>query len=1094
MALYKGIFAFLTILLLSSCIKQEGNENLFAEHTLPFSNTLNSTVELNILNYLYYYNGAGVAIADFNNDALLDIYLTGNQTSDALLINSGNLLFERRSLPNNDPSYFSTGVTTVDINNDGLLDIYVSQVSTHLDLKGHNRLYVNQGETYKDVTFKEESAKYGLDLSGLFTQASFFDYDKDGDLDVYLLKHSVHPNTNYNKGAIRYLTDSLNGDRLLQNNNGIFKDVSREAGILQNKISYGLGLSTTDINNDGYPDIYVGNDFFENDYLYINQQDGTFKEVNTTQNRLKHTSHFSMGNDIADINNDGLADIISVDMLPEKLEILKKSGTEYGYPIYQNNLRNGYNPQFMQNTVHLNKGENRFTEIAFQSGVAATEWSWSPLAADFDGDGHKDIFITNGIQGATNDMDFINFISNDAIQKRLGKGMLEEDLNFISKIPVQKAPNYFYKNNGDCTFTDYTSSWFSQTPSLSNGSAYGDLDNDGDLDLVLNNVNSPAQILENLSQDLDSLNYVTIQFAGSLRNPYGIGAKVLAHSKNHTQYFENTSTRGFLSAVAPEITIGLSKDSLDSLKIIWPNGQSQTIEEIPINQTFKVSQDDATSRHYNKTKDSLPLLLHVTPNLITYEHKDATSLDFSRDPLIPYASSNLGPHITAGDLNNNGLDDLVTLGAKGHETTLQIQQQDGSFIEQPLPQAKRHLIHEDVHSVIFDANGDSKNDLLILSGGNEFTKGAPLQPRLYIQQENGLRFRESIFHNIPINAITASAIDLDNDGDLDLSISANTVPREFGQTPNQHLFENDGNGQFKDISSTYGAALQHMGNVYDLKWIDIDGNGYKDAVAVGHWMPITIFLNDGNSFTKQENNLVQAKGWWNTVEVADFDKDGDLDIISGNWGNNTRLQATKELPITLYRNDFDNNGRIDPIVTYYYQGVETTIATKDELVKQLPIINKKFISYEYFAKSSLSDLLTPKKLKEASKKQITTLSSMYFENLGNGSFKSTPLPFMAQVSAVMDMQVDDFNNDGFLDIFLVGNLYEISTQLGRLDGLDGLLLLNNKKGFFQELKKQHNFNINGPARSIAKLEIKGKTHYIVGLNNQAPVLLKKNQE
>lgn len=1067
---------------------------LFTEHNLNFSNSLKPSTQLNILNYLYYYNGAGTALGDFNDDGLLDIYLTGNQTADALLINVGNLQFERQSLPDNDPTYFSTGVTTVDINNDGLLDIYISQASTHLDLKGSNRLYINQGEVNGQVSFKENAQEYGLDFSGLFTQASFFDYDKDGDLDVYLLKHSVHPNTNYNKGSIRYLTDSLNGDLLLQNNNGIFKDVSKKAGILQNKISYGLGLSTTDLNNDGYPDIYIGNDFFENDYLYINQQDGTFKEVNTTQNRLKHTSHFSMGNDIADLNNDGLADIVSVDMLPENLEILKTAGTEYGYPIYQNNLRNGYQPQFMQNTLHLNKGQNSFAEIAFQSGIAATEWSWSPLAADFDGDGYKDLFISNGIQGATNDMDFINFISNDEIQSRLGKGMLEEDLNFISKIPVQKAPNYFFKNNGDLTFTNKTSSWHDLIPSLSNGSAYGDLDNDGDLDLVINNVNSPAQVLENLSRDLDSLNYLTLKFKGDTSNPFAIGAKVIAHSNHHTQYFENVSTRGYLSAVAPEITIGLGKHTLDSLEIIWPNGHFQTLQEIKLNQTLHVSIEDATARAYQDFQQNDPNpFLQIASIPLSYKHQDATSLDFSRDPLIPYASSNLGPYIAAGDLTNNGLDDLVTLGAKGHETTLQIQQQDGSFKEQPLPQAKDQTIHEDIHSVIFDANGDGKNDLLILSGGNEFTQGTPLQPRLYIQQDDGLRFRESIFQTIQLNAITASAVDLDNDGDLDLSISANTTPREFGKTPTQYLFENDGEGQFTDISSTYGAELQNIGNVYDLKWVDIDDNGYPDAIIAGHWIPITVLLNDGDSLRKQPNNLTHNTGWWNTLEVADFDQDGDLDIIAGNWGHNTRLQASQEHPITLYRNDFDANGRVDPIVTYYYQGVETTIATKDELVKQLPIINKKFISYADFAKASLSDLLTTEKLKEASKKQITTLSSMYFENLGNGNFKSTPLPFMAQVSAVMDMQIDDFNNDGYLDVFLVGNLYEISTQLGRLDGLGGLLLLNDQKGFFTKPKTQHNFNINGPARSITKLEIKGKTHYIVGLNNDRPVLLKNAQ-
>ena len=1093
--MYKGIFLIVSVLFFSSCTHQEEKQSkLFLEHSLPFSNTLESSKELNILNYLYFYNGAGVALGDFNNDALIDIYLTANQEKDGLFINKGNLEFGPHALPNNLDTHFSTGVTTVDINNDGLLDIYVCQASTHLDLKGHNRLYVNKGTVDGHVSFEEQSATYGLNLSGLFTQASFFDYDLDGDLDIYLLKHSVHPNSNYNKGAFRYTNDPENGDLLLENTDGFFKDVSQEAGILQTKISYGLGISTTDINQDGYPDIYIGNDFFENDYLYINQKDGTFKEVNTTENRLKHTSHFSMGNDIADINNDGLADIVSVDMLPEDLETLKAAGTEYGYSIYQNNLRNGYQPQYMQNTLHLNRGNAQFAETAFQSGISSTEWSWSPLIADFNADGLKDIFISNGIQGATNDMDFINFISNDAIQKRLGKGMLEEDLSFIKKIPQKKTPNYFYQNNSGTQFSDVTEQWFSKTPSLSNGSAYADLDNDGDLDLIINNVNAPAQILENQIRNQDSTSYLKICFKGSTKNTFGIGAKLITYTPERTQHFENTSTRGYMSATAPEVVIGF-QDALvvDSIRVIWPTGKYDTHRNIETNKTLTFNHKDASGNYYDEFSPAKHNFLTNTALPIQYKHSDATSLDFNRDPLIPYASSNLGPHIAAGDLNNDGLDDIVTLGAKGKATSIQFQQDNGGFKASPLDDHKDYHINEDVFSLVFNANGDNKNDLLILSGGNEFLKGKPLQPRFYIQEDDGLRFRESVFQNMSLNASTASAVDIDNDGDLDVSISSNTVPREFGKTPQQYLFENDGTGHFKDISSSYGAPLQNIGNVYDLKWEDIDGNGYKDAIVAGHWMPITILLNDGKRLQLQKSNLDQMNGWWNTLEVADFDKDGDLDIIAGNWGENTRLTASEEFPITLYRSDFDDNGREDPIVTYYYQGKETTIATKDELVKQLPFINKEFISYADFAKARLDEVLPAKKLKDASQKHISTLSSMFFENEGDGTFTPTPLPFMAQVSAVMDMQLDDFNNDGYPDVLLVGNLYEISTQLGRLDGLDGLLLLNDKKGFFIEASQQ-NFNISESARSVTKLDIKGKTHYIVGINNDSPVLLQKTEE
>ena len=1085
----------LPLLILFSCQNNTSKEyTLFTEHTLHFKNQLRTSTDLNILNYLYYYNGAGVALTDFNNDDLLDIYLTGNQQEDVLYINKGNLTFQPIPLPENDPENFSTGVTTVDINQDGLMDVYVSQVSGHLKLTGHNRLYINQGLTNGTPTFKESSAEYGLNFSGYFTQASFFDYDLDGDLDIYLLKHSVHPNSNYTKGNIRYKPDTRNGDMLLENDKGVYTDVTETSGILQTKISYGLGLSTSDINQDGYPDIYIGNDFYENDYLYINQKDGTFKEVNTTLNRLKHTSHFSMGNDIIDLNNDGLPDILSVDMLPENLETLKAAGTEYGYPIYQNQLRNGYKPQYMQNTFHLNRGNGEFSEIAFQSDIAATEWSWSPLAADFDGDGYKDIFISNGIAGATNDMDFINFISDQSIQQRLGSGMQEEDLDFIKKLPQKKTPNYFFKNQGTTEFTDVTSKWFSKIPSLSNGAAYGDLDNDGDLDLVINNLNAPVQILENKFNTEDQVNYIKIHFKGDSLNRNGIGAKVHLHSQDIYQYFENAPTRGFLSSVPPEITAGIGvSQKIDSLIVVWQDGSFQKIQDVLPNITLTLNQDDAASNYYQLTREKQPKFLTNVPLLLDYTHMDATSLDFSRDALIPYASSNAGPKLQTGDLNNDGLDDIVALGAKSLETVIFLQEKDGAFSTKSIEDSASHKIHEDVSSVIFDANGDRKNDLLIVSGGNEFTKGKPLEPRLYIQEEEGLRFRESVFQNIFINASSAQAIDLDNDGDLDLNVSSDIVPREFGKTPTQYLFKNDGKGNFEDVSATFGTSLRDIGNVYDVQWQDIDGNGFPDAVVVGHWMPVSILLNDGYSLQPLKTNISDITGWWNSIELADFDQDGDLDIVAGNWGENTRLKASQEHPIQLYRNDFDDNGRADPVVTYFYQDQETTIATKDELVKQLPFINKKYLSYNAFAKASLKEIFPKQKLKEANLKKVTELRTMYFENLGNGNFKSTPLPFLAQISSVFDIVVDDFNNDSYQDMLLVGNNYEISTQLGRLDASQGLVLLNDQNGFFTQVTQQ-NFNISGPARSATKLDINGKTHYIVGINNDKPILLQKIED
>ncbi len=1063
---------------------------------ISFSNTITNTTQLNILNYLYFYNGAGIAIADFNNDGLLDIYFTANQTQDHLYINKGKLQFENSTKASNitNDKGWTTGVTVVDINNDGLLDIYISKVSGHLHLTGSNLLYINQGYTDTGIpTFKEQAEEYGLNYSGLSTQAAFFDYDLDGDLDVYLLNHSLHPNSNYGKGAIRNVADSLTGDKFFENQDGKFIDITSKTGIFQSRIGYGLGISIGDITNDGYPDIYLGNDFFENDYLYINQKNGTFEEVNSTQSLLGHSSHFSMGNAISDINNDGRSDIISLDMLPEDLKTLKSSGTEYNYPIFQNQLRNGYTPQFMQNTLHLNLGKNKFSETAHLSGISATEWSWSPLIADFDNDGLKDIYITNGIKGATNDMDFVNFISNESIQKRLGKGMQEEELAFIDELPEKKTPNYFYKNNGNVTFQDVSTTWKASIKTFSNGASYGDLDNDGDLDLVVNNVNEQAFILENTTNsEVDSLNYIKLKFKGSPKNIYGLGAKVQIFSNRNHQYFENYTTKGFLSSVPPSVFAGTHKDTIiDSLRVIWPDKKYQTLKKVSVNQVLELDYKNASNNYYKEEKSLFKNYISNTASPIQYAHRDGTSIEFNRDPLIPYATTNLGPSIITGDIHNDGYEDLIALGAKGQPSVIWSQNKDGIFQPEDLPDASSTKIHEDVHAVLFDANGDSYKDLLIVSGGNEFKKGAPLTPRLYYNKEGVFTRADQEFKDVIINASKVRAMDIDNDNDIDISITSNVLPHQFGKTPLQYIFRNDGQGHFEDITNTYAREFKDIGNVYDIVWKDINQDGIEDAIVAGHWMPISIFINNGSTLQLQKNStLAYSHGWWNSLEAHDFDNDGDIDIIAGNWGLNTRLKPNKEEPVTLYRNDFDNNKQIDPIVTYYYKGTETTLATKDELVKQIPLINKEFLSYNAFAKAEIEDIFGKKKLQEAEKKKAYQFASVYFENKGDGTFKTHELPFLAQISTVQDIAIDDFNKDGFLDAILVGNNYEISTQIGRLDASHGVFLQNDTLGGFIALENQE-CDIPGASRSIEKIKIKEQDFYVVGRNNNTALFLKK---
>ena len=1087
-------------LLLLSC---NDSEALFdtipsSRTQIKFQNKLTSTTDLNILNYLYYYNGAGVAAADFNNDGLVDLYFTGNQTEDKLYLNSGDFRFQdvTNKAQINNALPWTTGVTTLDINNDGFLDIYICKLGKHNSISGKNLLYLNQGTDKNGIpVFKESASQFGLDIISLATQATFFDYDQDGDLDLFLMNHSLYPNSNYGKGEIRRQKDTMSGDRLYENKQGVFVDVSLKSGIFQGKIGYGLGVSIGDVTNDGYPDIYVGNDFFENDYLYINQKDKTFEEaISNDKTTLGHTSHFSMGNTIADLNNDSQLDIVSLDMLPENLSTYKTSGLEFPYQTYQYYLKNGYAPQFMQNTLHYNNGNGTFSETAYLSGIAATEWSWSPIVGDYDNDGFKDLYITNGILGATNDMDYINFISNEAIQKQLATEKSERNLELSKQIPQKKVKNYFYKNNQDKTFTNVTSVWASHGNSYSNGGVSVDLDNDGDLDLVVNNINEEPYILENKSNQISQNNYLKIKFKGDLNNIFGIGTRVIAYYKDQVITEENYTTKGYLSSVEPKIHLGLGNTQrIDSLQIIWSTNAYETLKNIPTNQEIEVSFKNASKNYtYDVSKKQSSFIVNKDA-VIDFKHKDSQSLEFNRDQIIPYASTNLGPHIAVCDVNNDELDDLFITGGKSQASELFVQNKEGKFTSEQTDLFKDVAIHEDVYSVMFDANGDKFKDLLIVSGGNEFKKGAPLQPKLYINNQGKFKRDTLQFKNIQTNASKVSVLDIDNDGDLDISILSNLLPWQFGKTPSQYIFENDGLGNFSDVSLKYGLEFQNCGNVTDIVWADLNDDSYLDAVVVGYWMPIKVFFNNGNQLILQKNTqLEKTNGWWNSIKVKDFDHDGDLDFIAGNWGLNSRLQASTDEPITLYSNDFDNNGTVDPVITYYYQKQETPFASKDELVKQIPFLNKKFLSYKDFAEASFRELLPEEKINGAYKKQVFELGSYYFENKGNTSFQKHQLPFMAQISSVNDIALDDFNSDGFTDVLLVGNNYNINTQLGKLDASHGLILLNNKKGFFYESLDQ-DFNISGEAKHIETINIKGELYYVISINNDTPIFLKVNK-
>ena len=1088
------VMLFSITALLNSCKEEEPKlfTKVDSNHSnVSFTNTLMSSAELNILNYIYYYNGAGLAAADFNNDGLQDLYFVSNENEDELFLNEGALQFKSTTLASGieNKSGWTTGVTVVDINNDDLLDIYLCKVSGYQNLKGHNLLYVNQGIVDGVPEFKELSASYGLNFSGFSTQSAFLDYDLDGDLDMYLMNHSVHPNLNYANGNERTKQNEVSGDKLFENKEGYFVDVSASANIYQGKIGYGLGISISDVNNDSYPDIYVGNDFFENDYLYLNNGDKTFTEsISKDYKNLGHTTHFSMGNGIADINNDALTDIVSLDMLPENLETYKSSGTEFSYPNYTNYLKNGYAPQFMQNTLHLNTGHGKFSEIASLANISATEWSWGTLLADFDNDGFKDIFITNGIKGASNDMDFINFIANDNIQKNLANGVGKQEMVFIQKMPEKKVSNYFFKNNGDLTFADVSKTWYTPEKSFSNGTVYSDLDNDGDLDIATNNVNGEAFILENKGNEINPMNYIKIRFKGRKTNNFGIGATVFIYAENTVQKYENYTTKGYLSSVHPSLHIGLGAlNRIDSVLIQWPTGFLETLKDVSANQEITVDYENAV----NGNVTGKTLSEYSSNNqTVSFHHKDGNSIEFYRDPLIPYATTNEGPSVSVKDINSDGLEDIFVGGAKQQPSALFIQNNEGEFIPQQPELFNEDKVNEDIDQHFFDANGDGLTDLLVVSAGNEFKKGPPLRPRLYINKSGQFTKDTTAFRNIEINASAVKSWDMDNDGDLDILITSDAVPWEFGLNPKQYIFQNDGAGNFSDVTKKKSLALNDLGNVKDVAILDLDNNGFEDLIFVGHWMPITIFMNDGEDLTKKvDSTLANSNGLWNAIEVDDLDNDGDIDLVVGNWGENSKLKTSFQKPLNLYKADIDKNGSMETIVSYYHKNTETVLASKDELAKQIPSLNKKYLSYADFAKAGFNELFPEDILETGFQKSVYELSTCYFENLGNGKFKKHPLPKIAQVSTVQDIFIE---NNPRKSIILVGNNYEISTQLGRMDASHGLILYPSTNDVFKT--QDYNYlGVSGAARSIEKIKIKNKENYVISRNNDSLFFVSKER-
>ena len=1033
---------------------------------INFSNDLVSTDEFNVYKYRNFYNGGGVAIGDINNDGLEDVYLTSNLNQNKLYLNKGNFQFEdiTEKAKVGGSKAWSTGVSMVDINADGLLDIYVCNSG---DVKGDNKqneFFINNG----DLTFTERASELGLDDKGFSTHASFFDYDKDGDLDVYLLNNSYQAIGSFNLTKNeRPKRDVLGGDKLFENRDGKFIDVSEKAGVYGSVIGFGLGVTVGDFNNDGWQDIYVSNDFFERDYLYINQKNGTFKECLTSS--INSISGASMGADAADINNDGYNDIFVTEMLPSEYDRLKTVTTFEDWNKYQYNLKNDYYHQFTRNMLQLNNSNLTFSEVGRFSGVEASDWSWGALFFDMNNDGLKDLFIANGIYKDLTNQDYLKYISNEEVIQSIVKNNNQLDYKkLIDIIPSNKVKNHAYLNEGDLKFERVDNGL--STEGFSNGSAYGDLDNDGDMDLIVNNVNMPLFVYKN-NLNTDN-NYLKVILKGEGLNKNAIGAKLELSSKTSTYFLEQQPVRGFQSSMDNRPNFGFKeKDSL-TLTVTWPLGKMTKLFNVEPNKTITIEEKDATLLAKNQPEDPMDTILFTKDNgVIDYRHVENNYVDFNIERLLPFMRSAEGPKMAVADVDNNGEKDLFIAGSKGNSAKLFLNT-NNHFTESKTQVFEKNKVSEDAESVFFDADGDGDLDLYVCSGGVEFSKYSPYYlDKLYFNDGKG-NFTES--NQILPTAIgyhstsTVAVADVDNDHDLDLFVGERTIPNAYGTPGSGFLLINDGKGHFTEESGKIAPQLKDLGMITDALFIDINNDNFKDLVVVGEFMGIRVFENKNGNFKESQNTkLSNLKGWWNTIEQCDLDNDGDMDLIVGNHGLNSRFKATVSEPIKLFANDFDGNSYSDPILAFTAKnGKQYPYALRHNLVDQLKYLSKKYPDYESFKDASIQDIFTKEQLESSLVLEANNLSSVILINQGNFNFEVKDLPFETQLSPVYAITTFDFDNDGDQDIILGGNLDGVMPEFGRYDASFGNYLENLGNNNFKYHHTGQGLKINGQIRDL----------------------------